>query len=162
MPKLGLAEGEGVTRAFAWCTVLTLIIIFSLYPVATRNWTHLAGPVLLGLGLVPLGVVKVSGRALLSVGADVAFGIFDTAFMTIGALIGATFAGILGAVVGAGAGDAVTDAWAGLVEGKIATWLRQRGIDEARRPLSTSMGKMSGCLLGAGITVSFAAVIGIL
>ncbi|KXA99450.1 hypothetical protein AKJ40_03100 [candidate division MSBL1 archaeon SCGC-AAA259M10] len=150
-----------MVRAFAWCLVLTLVIVFSVYPIASRELTGLAGPVLLVLGLAPLAVLKLNNGSLASVVADIAFGAFDTGFMTIAILLGATFAGILGAVIGAGAGDAITDAWAGLIEGKVAVWLRKRGIDEARRPFTTSMGKMSGCLLGAGVTVSFASLNGI-
>ncbi|KXB02450.1 hypothetical protein AKJ45_03515 [candidate division MSBL1 archaeon SCGC-AAA261F19] len=160
--KTTMAKDSGMLRAFAWCTVLTVVVIFSAYNVTSRNLTFLAGPLLIGLGLLPLAVLKGLGQRLASVGADVAFGAFDTGFMTVAALAGATFAGILGAVVGAGAGDAITDAWAGLIEGKVASWLRDKGIDEARRPFNTSMGKMSGCLLGAGVTVSLASLIGVL
>jgi len=32
----------------------------------------------------------------------------------------------------------------------------RHGIEEARTPLSSSMGKMSGCLMGAGITLTIA------
>ncbi len=157
----GLQIKEGrLVRAFSWCLVLSLVIIFSLYPIASRNLGYLAGPILLTLALAPLAVLKVYNEPLASVGADIAFGAFDTGFMTIAALAGASFAGILGAVVGAGAGDAITDAWAGLIEGRVASWLRERGIDEARKPFSTSMGKMSGCLLGAGVTVSLASFLG--
>lgn len=140
--------------------VLTLVVIFSVYPVTSRNLTGLAGPVLIILGLLPLAVLRGNNKSIASVGADIAFGAFDTGFMTVAALLGATFAGVLGAVIGAGAGDAITDAWAGLIEGKIASWLRERGIEEARKPFSTSMGKMSGCLLGGGVTVSMASMVG--
>ncbi|KXA89665.1 hypothetical protein AKJ62_02635 [candidate division MSBL1 archaeon SCGC-AAA259D14] len=152
-----------VERLFDLATRLGIFssTIAGLYPIASRELTFLAGPVLLVLGLAPLAVLKINNESLTSVGADIAFGAFDTGFMTIATLVGATFAGILGAVIGAGAGDAITDAWAGLIEGKVASWLRKRGIDEARRPFKTSMGKMSGCLLGAGVTVSFASIIGI-
>ena len=72
------------------------------------------------------------------------------------ALIGANFAGILGAIVGGAVGDSITDGYAGLFEGKMATYLRKHGIDEARTPLSSSMGKMSGCLIGVGIVLTIA------
>jgi len=60
------------------------------------------------------------------------------------------------AIVGGAVGDVVTDGYAGLFEGNIAEYLRKHGIDEARTPLSTSMGKMSGCLIGIGIVLTIA------
>lgn len=63
---------------------------------------------------------------------------------------------MLGAVVGGVVGDSITDGLAGLFEGRVAEYLRKHGIEEARTPLSSSMGKMSGCLIGAGITLTIA------
>jgi len=156
------AKEDNLVRAFTWCLVLSLVIIFSIYPIASKDLVSWAGPVLLALGLAPLAVLKIHGKQLATVGADIAFGAFDTGFMTVTSLAGASFAGVLGAVVGAGAGDAITDAWGGLIEGKVATWLRKRGIEEARKPFPTSMGKMSGCLFGAGVTITIAGLLGIL
>ena len=52
------------------------------------------------------------------------FGAIDTGFLGVAALIGASFAGILGAIVGGAAGDAITDGFAGLFEGKMAEYLQ--------------------------------------
>lgn len=156
------SKESSLVRAFTWCLVLSLVIIFSIYPITSKDLVSLAGPVLLGLGLAPLAALKFYSKSLASVGADVAFGAFDTGFMTVTSLAGASFAGVLGAVVGAGAGDAITDAWGGLIEGKVASWLREKGIEEARKPFPTSMGKMSGCLFGAGVTITLAGLLGIL
>lgn len=84
------------------------------------------------------------------------FGAIDTGLLGIAALIGANFAGVLGAVIGGAVGDAITDGFAGIFEGKTAEFLRRHGIEEARTPLSSSMGKMSGCLLGVGIVLTIA------
>ena len=116
----------------------------------------LIGPVLIGLGLLPWIPLKISGRSIKSTGADIIFGAIDTSLLGVAALIGANFAGVLGAIVGGAVGDAITDAIAGLFEGKIAEILRRYGIEEARTPLSSSMGKMSGCLMGIGITLTIA------
>lgn len=59
----------------------------------------------------------------------------------------------VGAVAGGVIGDAVTDAIAGLFEGGIARALRERGIEESRDPITTALGKMAGCLLGAGVVL---------
>ena len=64
----------------------------------------------------------------------IVFGAIDTGFLGVAALIGASFAGILGAIVGGAAGDAITDGFAGLFEGKMAEYLRKHGIKEARLP----------------------------
>jgi len=90
------------------------------------------------------------------VGSWAWFGAIDTGFLGVAALIEASFAGILGAIVGGAAGDAITDGFAGLFEGKMAEYLRKHVIKEARTPLSFSMGKMSDCLIGVGIVLTVA------
>ena len=80
----------------------------------------------------------------------------DTSILGVAALIGASFAGVLGAIIGGAVGDAITDGIAGLFEGKVASVLRRHGVEEAGTPLSSSTGKMSGCLLGIGITLTTA------
>ncbi len=95
-------------------------------------------------------------RKINTVAADIVFGTIDTGILGIAALIGASFAGVLGAIVGGAAGDAITDAFAGLFKGKVAEVLKRRGIEQARTPLGSSMGKMSGCLFGIGIVLTIA------
>ncbi|RJS49562.1 MAG: hypothetical protein CIT03_01860 [Methanobacterium sp.] len=139
---------------------LTSLIIVSLILVSVVSFViyqvRLIGPVLILLGLLPLIPLKLSGRTIKSAGADIVFGAIDTGILGVAALIGASFAGVLGAIVGGAVGDSITDGFAGLVEGKIASTLRKHGIEEARTPLSSSMGKMSGCLIGVGITLTIA------
>jgi len=86
----------------------------------------------------------------------IVFGAIDTGFLGVAALIGASFAGILGAIVG------VQRVMRSLMDsqdyfrGKWQNTLRKHGIKEARTPLSSSMGKMSGCLIGVGIVLTVA------
>ena len=145
---------EGIVRSIVSVITLSVVVIavvcFFIYN------KILIGPVLIGLSFLPWIPLKISGRSIKSTGADIIFGAIDTGLLGIAALIGANFAGIMGAIVGGAVGDAITDAIAGLFEGKIAQALRKYGIDEARTPLSSSMGKMSGCLLGVGITLTIA------
>ncbi|GAH09756.1 unnamed protein product, partial [marine sediment metagenome] len=68
----------------------------------------------------------------------------------------ANYGGVIGAIVGGAVGDSVTDGFAGIFEGKVSEYLRRHGIDEARTPVSSSLGKMSGCLIGIGITLTIA------
>jgi len=118
------------------------------------SYKRLIGPTLLLLGLLSLVPLRLFGRSIKSCSADITFGAIDTGFLGIAALIGASFAGVLGAIVGGAAGDAITDGFAGLWEGKVAQHLRARGIREARTPLSASMGKMAGCFLGIGLLLT--------
>ena len=145
---------EGIFAAFLHVVILSVVIVAAVSFVV-HNKTRV-GLILLLLAFLPLVPLTVAGRSIQSVGADIIFGAIDTGLLGIAALIGASFAGVLGAIVGGAVGDAITDALAGLFEGKVAESLRKRGIEEARTPLSTSMGKMSGCLLGVGITLTVA------
>ena len=81
--------------------------------------------------------------------------------LVIPALWGGLAFGVAGAIAGGVIGDALTDAVAGFFEGGIAEWLRERGIEESREAITTALGKMSGCLLGAGMVLSLALLLGI-
>ena len=145
---------EGLVRSVISVITLSVVVVAVICFVIYNK--VLIGPVLIGLGFLPWIPLKISGRSIKSTGADIIFGAIDTGLLGIAALIGASFAGILGAIVGGAVGDAITDAIAGLFEGRISEVLRKYGIKEARTPLSSSMGKMSGCLIGIGITLTIA------
>ena len=118
--------------------------------------TKLIGPIIVLLGFTPWIPLRIFGRTIRSTGADIVFGAIDTGILGIVALIGASFAGVLGAIIGGAVGDSITDGFAGLFEGRMAEYLRKHGIEESRTPLSSSMGKMSGCLIGVGIVLTIA------
>lgn len=145
---------EGIVPALTSLIIISIVVIsvisFVIYNV------RLIGPVIILLGFLPWIPLKLSGRTIKSTGADIIFGAIDTGLLGIAALIGASLAGVLGAIVGAAVGDSITDGFAGLFEGKVAEYLRKHGIEEARTPISSSMGKMSGCLIGVGITLTIA------
>lgn len=147
-------------RQEGFVPALTIVIIISTVVVVavsiTIHNTKLIGPIVVLLGFIPWIPLRLSGRSIKSTGADIVFGTIDTGILAIAALIGASFAGVLGAIVGGAVGDSITDAFAGICEGKMAEYLRKHGIEESRTPLSSSMGKMSGCLLGAGIVLTIA------
>lgn len=137
------------------CLILILIAYYCL-----RNKV-LIGPVILLMSLIPLFsalLVKLELKRLIP---DIIFGAIDTGFLTIPAIVGGKLFGVLGAIVGGVAGDAVTDGIAGFFEGSISEWLRNKGIEESRLPLSCGLGKMSGCLLGSGIVLTLALLAGI-
>jgi len=67
------------------------------------------------------------------------------------AIIGGLIAGVAGAIIGGAAGNTITDGLGGLFEGHAAERLRGKKILEERTALSSTLGKMTGCLFGAGI-----------
>ena len=145
---------EGFISALISVTIIATVIVSVISFILYNN--GLIGPIIIILGFIPWIPLKLSGRTIKSTGADIIFGAIDTGFLGIAALIGVNFAGVLGAIVGGAVGDSITDGYAGLFEGKMAEYLRKHGIDEARTPLSASMGKMSGCLIGVGIVLTIA------
>ena len=139
---------------------LTSVIIISIVVISVVSFTifntKLIGPTIILLGFTPWIPLRIFGRTIRSTGADIVFGAIDTGILGIVALIGASFAGVLGAIIGGAVGDSITDGFAGLFEGRMAEYLRKDGIEESRTPLSSSMGKMSGCLIGVGIVLTIA------
>ena len=119
------------------------------------------GPIVLVLSIIPLVGIVLAKRSLKRAIPDLVFGSLDTGLLTIPALWGGSMFGVAGAIAGGVIGDAITDGIAGFVEGSIAKWLRDKGIEESREPITTSLGKMAGCLLGSGFVLSIALLIGI-
>jgi len=147
-------QKEGLVAAFVSMAVISVVLVSVM--VFVIGYIKIIGIVILLCGFMPIIPLKLAGRSIKSVGADIIFGAVDTGFLGIAALIGANFAGILGAIVGGVVGDSITDGFAGLFEGRAAEYLRRHGIEEARTPLSSSMGKMSGCLFGVGTVLAIA------
>jgi hypothetical protein len=145
---------QGFIPALLSVTIVTLVVISVVS--CTIFHTKLIGPAIILLGFIPWIPLRISGRTIRSTGADIVFGAIDTGILGVVALIGASFAGVLGAIVGGAVGDSITDGFAGLFEGRMAEYLRKHGIEESRTPLSSSMGKMSGCLIGVGIVLTIA------
>lgn len=119
------------------------------------------GPTVLALGLVPIVGLLLARRRLTGAIPDMVFGALDTGLLVIPALWGGIAFGVAGAIAGGVIGDALTDAVGGFFEGSMAEWLRERGIEESREAVTTALGKMSGCLVGAGVVLSLALFLGI-
>jgi len=137
----------------AFSVFLVLVVLLFGFVVSHKM---LVGPAVLLFGFLPLIPVKLVGRSIKSVGADIIYGIVDGGILGAFAFAGASLAGTIGAVFGGAAGNALSDGFGGLWEGEVASWLRAHKIEEARTPLSSSMGKMSGVALGAGIVLTVA------
>jgi hypothetical protein len=118
------------------------------------NSRIMVGPVILGLGALPLGSLVLTRRRITRALPDIIFGSIDTGLLAIPTLFGGFYFGVAGAVTGAVVGDALTDSVAGFFEGSIAVWMRERGIEESREPITTGLGKMAGCLVGSGLVLT--------
>ena len=98
--------------------------------------------------LLLLNIFKIEFKAVYP---DIIFGVIDNGVLVLAAVLGGRLGGVLGAIIGGAAGNTVTDGIGGLFEGHIAEHQREFKIDNMRTALSTSLGKMAGCLFGAGI-----------
>ncbi len=147
-------DKEGLISALVSLAIISIVLVATISSVIQNK--KMIGPVMVIFGFIPWIPLILSERGIKSTGADIIFGIMDTGPLVIAALVGAEYAGILGAIVGSAVGDSITDGFAGVFEGKFSEYLRRQGIEEARTALSSSMGKMSGCLLGAGTTLTIA------
>lgn len=139
---------RGLFESIMILVVLSAVILASITFIDEKK---LIGAIFLFLGLAHILVLnfleKSSYKAVLP---DIVFGIVDNGLLVVGAVIGAEFAGIFGAVIGAAAMNAITDGIAGLFEGIAVEHLRSQKIRQKRTALTTSIGKMAGCLIGAG------------
>lgn len=136
------------------------VIVVIVAVAALRSDTPVA-PIVLSLGVIPLLGLLLAGRSLKSAIPDLLFGAVDTGLLTIPALWGGLRFGVVGAIAGGVVGDAITDGIAGFFEGSVATWLRKKGIEESRDAVTSSLGKMAGCLIGAGLVLTGAFLIGL-
>ncbi len=142
---------ENTINAIISTIVIGTVVIYISFSSLTKNYL---GIIIFISGFLPWIPLKLSGRSIKSVGSDIIFGFIDTGMLGIGAILGGKFGGVIGAIIGGSVGDAITDAIAGIVEGKVSEILRNHGINEGRTPLSSSMGKMSGCLFGIGLVLT--------
>ena len=141
--------------------VACVILVVAVAGIAALSAQVAVGPTIVLLSLVPLTAILVSGRTLAAAVPDIVFGSIDTGLLAIPALWGGLTFGVAGAVTGAVVGDAMTDGVAGFFEGYAAEWLRRHGFAEARESVTTSLGKMSGCLFGSGLVLSAAWLAGV-
>lgn len=141
--------------------VVAIGALVAILAVATLQKQLPIGPVMLLLGLIPLLGLATARRSWKGAVPDLVFGAIDTGLLTIPALWGGALFGVAGAIAGGVIGDSLTDAVAGFFEGGIAQWLRSKGIEASREPVTTALGKMAGCLLGSGLVLTGAFAVGI-
>ncbi len=131
----------------SWIILSIIVIAVSAYFVFDSFWI---GPAFIGLGIISLIFLGFFKIPLKSVYPDMIFGAIDNGVLIFAAVLGGAYAGVAGAIVGGAAGNTITDGLGGLFEGYVAQNQRKFKIDNERTPLSTMLGKASGCLFGAG------------
>jgi hypothetical protein len=140
---------NGFAGAVTNLILLAIIIIaVSAYFV---NKESLIGFAFLSLGIINLIFLKFHKIKLRSIYPDFVFGFIDNGVLVFGAVLGASFAGVAGAIIGGVAGNTITDGIGGIFEGHVAQHQRKFKINNLRGPLTTMLGKMAGCLFGAGL-----------
>ncbi len=144
---------EEVTNHFFSKSVFSLVIISIL--VISISAFFIESEKYIGLSFLVLAVVailflKSYGLNVKNVTPDIIFGVIDNGVLVFAAIIGGAYAGVFGAVIGGAAGNTITDGIGGLFEGHFAEKLRKRNINDQRNSLSTMLGKVIGCLIGAG------------
>lgn len=135
------------------CVVITAVSVFF---VNNARWMGFVLIILALLCIISLLPFKINIK---SVQPDIFFGLIDNGILAILAIFGGHFAGIAGAILGGVVGNAITDGIAGIFEGHSAERLRLQLISEERTMLKSAVGKMAGCLLGAGIVLVIANLI---
>ncbi|MFA6194245.1 MAG: hypothetical protein WC719_00675 [Patescibacteria group bacterium] len=139
-----------VLNILTLCIIITAVSIFF---IENARWMGLVLIILALLCLVSLLPFKIKLKSTLP---DIFFGIIDNGILAVLAIFGGHFAGVAGAILGGVVGNAVTDGIAGIFEGQMAEKLRSQFIKEERTMLKSAVGKMAGCLLGAGFVLIIA------
>jgi hypothetical protein len=162
LPKISFTKNGEKMKIFKeaiYVAVLGIIVLGLAIEFLRAN--IMSGPLIIVLSIFPLGGIFIARKKFTRSIPDLIFGAIDTGLLTIPAILGGIRFGIAGAIAGGVIGDAVTDAIAGFFEGGIARWLREKGIEASRDPVTSSLGKMAGCLLGAGIVLTCALLFGV-
>lgn len=139
-----------VVNILTLCIVVVAVSIYFLENVQWMGLVLIILAVFCILSLIPFNI------NLKSVQPDIFFGLIDNGILAILAIFGGHFAGVTGAILGGVVGNAITDAIAGIFEGYSAEKLRQESVQEERTMLKSAVGKMAGCLLGAGVILVIA------
>lgn len=142
-----------ISNIITLCVVIAAVSVFFVH---NSQWV---GLILIILSLLCLVSLVPFGIKIKSVQPDIVFGIIDNGILAIMAIFGGYFAGVAGAIMGGVIGNAITDGIAGIFEGYSAEKLRIQLVPEERTMLKSAVGKMAGCLLGAGVVLVIANLI---
>jgi hypothetical protein len=132
----------------------TIIFVSSLYSI---EYSRYIGALLIILGFLCLASLRLFKIRVSSVGPDIVFGVIDNGILAVMAVFGGRLAGTVGAIIGGVVGNAITDGIAGMFEGY---WAENEKTDH-RTILGSAVGKMAGCLLGAGAVLAVTGFLGL-
>jgi type IV secretory pathway TrbL component len=139
-----------VLNVLVLCIVIFFVSTFFVYQ------TKIIGYILIILSFVCIASLKLFRVHIPSIKPDIIFGVIDNGILALMAVIGGEIAGVAGAVIGGVVGNAITDGIAGLFEGYWAETIPE----DKRTVAGSAVGKMAGCLLGAGIVLVLAGFVG--
>lgn len=136
--------------------VLGLCVVVTVVTLMFVNQHQWMGIILILLGVVCIMSLLPFGIKIRSAIPDILFGVIDNGILAIMAIFGGHFGGIVGAILGGVVGNAITDGIAGIFEGYAAEKFDRKDVTNHRSMLKSAVGKMSGCLLGAGTVLLIA------
>jgi len=139
-----------VINIIVLCAVIFVVSLYFIYD------SKFIGLVVLGLGVLCLFSLIPFKISINTIWPDIVFGLIDNGVLAILAIFGGEVAGVIGAVIGGVVGNAITDGIAGLFEGYVAEKMKKKFIFDQRTMLGSAVGKMAGCLLGAGVVLIIA------
>lgn len=140
-------------KLFSVIYILLLCLIVFVVSIFFVEQEQLIGIVLVLLSVLCIIALMPFRISLKAMRPDIFFGIIDNGILAVMAIIGGLFAGVVGAIIGGVVGNAITDGIAGIFEGYAAEDMRSKNIQEERTILKSAVGKMAGCLLGAGVVL---------
>lgn len=143
---------------YSLANILTLCVVILGVSSYFIYHTHYIGLIIFLLGALCLASLIPFKVKIQNIWPDIVFGLIDNGILAIMAIFGGEIGGVMGAVIGGTVGNAVTDGIAGIFEGWISENTKNPNINRQRTMLGSSVGKMSGCLLGAGIILIIANV----
>ena len=132
-----------VINVVTLCAVIFFVSTYFVYD------TNIIGFIIIALAGVSLASLRLFKITIATVKPDIIFGIIDNGILAIMTVAGGEIAGVAGAVIGGVVGNAITDGIAGLFEGYWA----EKSTHDKRTVLGSAVGKMAGCLLGAGVVL---------
>jgi hypothetical protein len=141
---------SAIIKIIILCIVIFTVSLYYIYD------SQLIGWVILGLGVLCLIILIPLKISIHTIWPDIVFGLIDNGILVILAIFGGEIAGMIGAVIGGAVGNAITDGIAGVFEGYAAEKMRKNNISDKRTVLGSAIGKMAGCLLGAGAVLIIA------
>lgn len=139
-----------ILNVLVLCIVIFSVSTFFVYQ------TELIGYIIIILAFVCLASLTLFKIKISSVMPDIIFGVIDNGILALMAVIGGEIAGVAGAVIGGVVGNAITDGIAGIFEGYWAEIVPE----DKRTVVGSAVGKMAGCLLGAGVVLVLASFVG--